>query len=405
MLKPFRVLNQPVNQIRLGDYLKSSLSDRRWTHFIAAIAFVRISGVRHIKDSLREFSQRANVDLCVGIDMNGTSVEGLTNLLECISGSNNIWVFHNQNSSTFHPKLYLFKNEHEAEVIIGSGNLTEGGLYTNYELSAVYSLDLNVIENKSKLVEIESIFKTWANPKNGTAVLLTNEFLNQLAENGYIFNERTIQIVQRRSNQSIQRQKLSNAKIFFSSISVPSAPELKQTPPPIVEITDGLKNSKLSLIEKSIEREEDKCFLMTLQRTDVGVGQTTAGTSRRSPEIFVPLSARDYHPSFWGWPDCFSEDPRKVGKMDRRNVKMRLGSSIIEVNMMTWPVKHDFRLRNENLRSSGNIGDIMRIEKTNGKCGYEYLIEIISQETELFKVFLPMCNYKVKNSMKLWGYY
>ena len=41
-------------------------------------------------------------------------------------------------------------------------------------------------------------------------------------------------------------------------------------------------------------------FLMTLQRTDVGVGQTTTGTSRRSPEIFVPLSARDAAPALLG---------------------------------------------------------------------------------------------------------
>ncbi len=30
-------------------------------------------------------------------------------------------------------------------------------------------------------------------------------------------------------------------------------------------------------------------FVMTLQKTDVGRGQTTAGTSARSPEIFIPL--------------------------------------------------------------------------------------------------------------------
>ena len=93
--------------------------------------------------------------------------------------------------------------------------------------------------------------------------------------------------------------------------------------------------------------------MMTLQKTDVGVGQTTAGTSKRSPEIFVPLEARDAEPGFWNWQDGFVEDPERQGKFDRRGVRMRVGNEIIEVNMMTWPVKHDFRLRSKVLRSLG----------------------------------------------------
>ena len=42
-------------------------------------------------------------------------------------------VFHNPLPHTFHPKLYLFKSDDHAEMVMGSGNLTEGGLYTNYE--------------------------------------------------------------------------------------------------------------------------------------------------------------------------------------------------------------------------------------------------------------------------------
>jgi len=46
-------------------------------------------------------------------------------------------------------------------------------------------------------------------------------------------------------------------------------------------------------------------FIMTLQKTDVGYGQVTSGTSRRSPEIFVPMKAVDTNPGFWGWPARF----------------------------------------------------------------------------------------------------
>ena len=53
-----------------------------------------------------------------------------------------------------------------------------------------------------------------------------------------------------------------------------------------------------------------RIFAMTLQNTDVGKGQTTPGTSRRSPEIYIPLIARNFAPDFWGWPNKFIEDPK-----------------------------------------------------------------------------------------------
>ena len=74
---------------------------------------------------------------------------------------------------------------------------------------------------------------------------------------------------------------------------------------------------------------------MTLQKTDVGTGQTTPGTSRRSPEIFIPLVARDAEPDFWGWDELFVDDPNKLGKKDRNNVKMRLGGEVISIILST----------------------------------------------------------------------
>lgn len=146
-------------------------------------------------------------------------------------------------------------------------------------------------------------------------------------------------------------------------------------------------------------------FLMTLQRTDVGVGQLTAGASRRSPEIFIPLTARNANPDFWGWDYLFTPDPSKPGKMDRNDVRMRLGTSIIEVNMMTWPDKHDFRLRNEALRSAGEVGDILRIERTDDNRSYAYYVEVIPQGTTEYNYYLSLCTNRTPSSRRLWGYY
>ena len=145
---------------------------------------------------------------------------------------------------------------------------------------------------------------------------------------------------------------------------------------------------------------------MTLQQTDVGVGQATAGASRRSPEIFIPLAARNADARFWDWPYGFVDDLARPGKRDRPNVRMRLGSQIINVNMMTWPVKHDFRLRNELLRSAGNVGDILRIERViDPKANYEYYVEVIPQGTTQYPLYLQLCCEPVRNSLKRYGYY
>lgn len=145
---------------------------------------------------------------------------------------------------------------------------------------------------------------------------------------------------------------------------------------------------------------------MTLQRTDVGTGQTTAGTSRRSPEVFIPLIARDEEPVFWGWDTLFVDDPAKAGKKDRNNVQMRLGGDIINVNMFYNDVKKDLRLRSEALRSSGDVDDILKIEKTNGSQGFNYYVEIIPKSAGNYPQYRAACENKVKGtSRKYWGYY
>lgn len=121
---------QPSGSFRIGDFLKKGFADADWTEFRAAVAFVKRSGTKHIRDLLEAFSKRgAVVRISSGIDAGGTSAEGLSDLMSAVEGRGTVFVFKNAGGSTFHPKVYLFKNESAAEVVIGSGNLTEGGLF------------------------------------------------------------------------------------------------------------------------------------------------------------------------------------------------------------------------------------------------------------------------------------
>ena len=101
----------------------------------------------------------------------------------------------------------------------------------------------------------------------------------------------------------------------------------------------------------------------------------------------------------------FIEDPKKLGKWDRSGVAMRLGTQIINVNMMTWPDKSDFRLRSEALRSAGNINDILVLELLGEGAPAEYNVEVIIPSSQEYARYLAICNNSVKGkSLKKWGY-
>src|SRR5271157_155455 len=184
-----QLLAQPYGTARLGDFLVGHLSDRRWSEFRAAIAFVKYSGVRHIEAGLRSFSGFGDIRMAVGVDCQGSSFEGLSALLGATRGRGAIWVFHNENLSTFHPKVYLFKNRSRADVVVGSGNLTSGGLFTNYEASLALSLDLADERDRSLLESLEQVLDLWINPASGTARVLDEALLQELLRSRYVVLE------------------------------------------------------------------------------------------------------------------------------------------------------------------------------------------------------------------------
>jgi HKD family nuclease len=397
-----KIIYQPDDSFRLGDFLLTGFSNESWLEFRAAIAFVKSSGVKHIQNSLSTFSKRAKLRISVGIDVGGTSIEGLTGLLDAVNGNGKIFVFHNENPSTFHPKIYLFKNDNNAEVLIGSGNLTEGGLYTNYEAFILIYLDLKESDDKKTLENIELGLDKWNTEIDGLCFNLSEKNIKDLIECKYIFSEVTMRDKKRVEHGSDHP---TSSKFIFRRIKIKPAPYIQKETP---DLPDEAYDEDDILIEEvfPVEGQQGryKTYFMTLQKTDVGIGQVSKGTSRRSPEIFIPLAARDTDPEFWGWPSLFKADSSNPGKMDRTGVKMRIGTSIIDVNMMTWPVKHDFRLRSEHLRSAGSIGDILRIERSDGEKGFSYYVEVIPKDTTLYEQNIDYCSYNVKNSLKKWGY-
>ena len=406
-----QILAQPYGKNTLGEILRDALSGKvaTFTKFSAAVAFVKRSGVQQIEKELKSFIEaEGQTSFIVGIDQNVTSYEGLRLLLEISGSHNSVFINHDESPFvTFHPKVYFFENSTISIVIIGSGNLTHGGLFMNDESFVILNLDKQNEKDIEIIKSLHDLFATWSDIESPIVKPLSHGLLEQLLDKGYVSVESASGGDRAVPSDSDELYKVENIqegtkqdKLFGVFKKRPKGKLRKKSKATGKKEQDGTKAKS-----NYVTHKPGNGFVMTLMKTDVGSGQTTPGTSRRSPEIFIPLSARDANKNFWDWPDAFTEDLSRPGKFDRFEVKMRIGGDLINVNMMTWPVKHDFRLRSEALRSAGEIGDILRMEKTNPSIGYQYYVQIIPQHTTDYELYLSLCDNKTRNSKKVWGYY
>lgn len=112
--------------------------------FLLSLAFVRSSGVNRITEKLKNVSSQ--VDVFIGIRNGVTSIQGILSFLKI--GIMPYVVDTASNSKIFHPKIYAGYNQDIAHVILGSANLTIGGLNQNIEASSIALLDRTKIKDE-----------------------------------------------------------------------------------------------------------------------------------------------------------------------------------------------------------------------------------------------------------------
>ena len=106
-----------------------------------AVAFVSRRGLAMIEPSIRAALQAgAYLEFLVGLDMRSTEPEALQTLydLSCKSATVELYCYASlRPAAIYHPKLYVLRIDNEVTSIIGSSNLTEGGLKKNIEVNVV----------------------------------------------------------------------------------------------------------------------------------------------------------------------------------------------------------------------------------------------------------------------------
>lgn len=462
------LIAHPHGPYRLGDFLADNLNDAKWTDFRAAVAFVKKSGTEYIRSGLKDFAAKRNVSISAGVDHGGSSAEGLGQLLEAVGLTGGIWVYKNS-ANTFHPKVYLFKNKGEADVMIGSGNLTKGGLFENAELSVRLKLDLTRDDDLKVLQQLESILDIWSTACPGICLPLDSALLSTLVASGDApteqqaagammaakaalhsgagkapspFGSATVQkapplppsayaaptsAATSTSVPPTSNAAASSAPTAGAKAAVPAPAPTTPTPPPVSPASVAPASGATSSTTVGLT------FGITLQNTDVGHGQVTAGTSARSPELFIPVGALDANPAFWGWiskgkansskytadvdwsakhADWVAKNkslsrPRPVDKLDwqvRINLKGTAG--LVDANFGFNPIKTDIRMRADALRGAGDVGDILLIRQAASGTTYQYEMEVIRKTAANFNSYLAKLTTRVKPpSLKQYGYF
>jgi len=153
-------LNYPIGNI-VNQELQNAQSAR------IAIAFLKYSGIKVIEKSLdRCLKNNGSVEIIAGLDFKTTDPQSMHCLIQLQKTTPNLKFYcygdkdANKNNIVFHPKIYLFQGKRETTGIVGSTNLTAGGLMTNFEANVIfkeskplYFSQLEVIYNSVKFTD------------------------------------------------------------------------------------------------------------------------------------------------------------------------------------------------------------------------------------------------------------
>lgn len=231
------VINQPRNG-QLGDFLTEALKRDVYREFNAVVAFAKNSGVLRLKDSIESYRKGgSHVKIFVGIDLDGTSYEALTSLLAI---SDELYVVHTESSQTFHPKIYRFMGDEDSLLIIGSNNMTSGGLWSNFETCAVLGYSSDSEEGNRIQKEISEYMSYLVSYESLSRRITTQDDIEELYQAGYIDKEAKIRIrkISADRGESVDKQKkalfTTQVPAHVPSVTVPRAPQTAKRSAPVL---------------------------------------------------------------------------------------------------------------------------------------------------------------------------
>ena len=173
--QPTLILNDKKKQLKVLTYLIKNFLD--CDEFWVSAAFLRKSGVAVLMNTLDELeSKNIPGKLLVSEYLYFTEPEALRSVIKFKNLQVKI-----TRETNFHGKEYIFKNKNKYNIIIGSSNLTQDALSTNYEINIKLSANKDSKIVHETINNFESIFLS--------STKVTEEYINDYEK---IFNTNKI---------------------------------------------------------------------------------------------------------------------------------------------------------------------------------------------------------------------
>jgi hypothetical protein len=233
---------------QIGGVVGSALEDDAHTGAWFVTAWGKQSGLSRMAPSLERLRARGGkVEAVLGVDEGGATVEGLKLALALLDSA---WIFHDPGPRTFHPKMYVVEGEEKATAVVGSGNLTKGGLFTNYEAAVVARLDLARADDASFLADARRYFERLVDSE--VCVKLTDALIDDLRA-----DPRVLLLSERQANRARARRR-GSAPGGGSVFGTKGLTELLGAPPPgVPPLTDESSDDDDLLVPPELPAGED----------------------------------------------------------------------------------------------------------------------------------------------------
>lgn len=376
------------------------------------VAWARIAGVALFLDALG--TDISKVRIVVGMAGAGTSVEALSYLrAHCAE----VYLFHKHHRQTFHPKVYCFDASGDppvvSQLIVGSSNITGGGLFSNYEASLVSVLTpATSTADRMTWSSVMSAFDTIAASPFSERII-SDDRIQVLLEERYLSTESRLR---RRGTEDAAASAKGSARR-----GKPEAPPpklvLPRLPPPSRTFTDPFVQAvpalpiaptpptvvpalpQLLTVSAEPFVADGRFFVRTLTPNDVA---KILGHQVGTFEPDLGVTARDELPGFWGWPGQFVTVTRELLR-DEWAARARVFSSAVpagaNVEFMQWfraarsptaadprahAAEHRFRIGPKGtLQSALPVGfgvtSLVVIERLPDNSAYDFRVRIIAQ--------------------------
>ncbi len=223
---------------------------------IISTAFMTASGLLLLKEVLEPIANRTK--LFVGIRNGVTTVQSIQKALEI--GCETYLVDTGTRTRIFHPKLYYAHSTARAKLLLGSANLTMGGLRTNIEASVLQTFDPAIADDAGFLVDLETKLNAMITDFPEHVIRATDhDQLAVLLRSGRLLDERKVRAPEPagssadRDLDTVPRMKLLTAPISVPRAALPPVPTAAPTAPvalarqELVWESDGLTERHLNI--------------------------------------------------------------------------------------------------------------------------------------------------------------